>query len=194
MAPPVHRFELPLRILLENLQELRSTGLLESEVIGLVVSGRQISTESRIELVLEKGFVEQCAIFHPRAGAIAQGRDAWLALQPIANKRMAWQFSPQKASRLAQGAFPMIEAASPSLPFPLEARKGSPLPSPLPGVATSPVLAGLPRGLRRVLVLVDGQRSTQQIADLLSLSPEQVHLALSQLHAYQLILYEETNG
>lgn len=190
MAPPNQRYELPLQILLVNLQELKSTGSLQTRIAGLVVAGKQMSRECRVELVLERGAVQQCTIYHPNGEPLAQGNAAWLVVQTVATRRLTWQFSQEQPSRGL-----LLEASPARMPARATPPGMSPgrfevIPYPRPGATTSAVLAELSREQRRVLALVDGRRSVLQIAELLSAPPEYIHHALRQYHFWQLIFYE----
>jgi hypothetical protein len=193
MAPPIHRYELSLQVLLENLQELRSTGLLQTQITGLTIKGRQINEACRVELALEKGAVRQCTIFHQNGDLLLQGNEAWLTLRSRATQRHAWQFSQGgsiEASPARYPATPSTPVLSRETPAPVAPQgKYGVVPRLLPST-TAATLQQLSREYRRILTLVDGQRSVQQIAALLSLSPEYIHLVLHQCRSWQLVAYE----
>lgn len=184
MAPPIHRYELSLQVLLENLRELRSTGLLQTQIAGLTVNGRQITEQCRVELVLEKGSVHQCTVFHQSGALLLQGSEAWLAVQSYAKQRLTWQFSQGGSTETS----PASSSANPSTTLSPYDKYGV-IPHLLPST-TPTMLQRLSREYRRVLALVDGQRSMQQIAALLSLSPEYIHLVLYQCRSWHLVDYE----
>lgn len=178
-------FTLDLKTLLQIVSRQQQYGLLQAEIASERLHFHGTRQRMRTTIRLVHGSIQTCTIGLKNGGVLAEGPQAVKLLLDAGVLEWDWQTG--------------------NVPFPNQMREESPAPQPGMTVtgdtsSTSPatlipfrtlhseeVLTTLPRDYRRVLALVDGQRSVHKIAVILSMSDEDVMKSLHTLQSHGLL-------
>ncbi len=175
-------FTLDLKTLLHILSRQKQHGFVQAEIPSdkFRFSGpRQILEAS---ILLDSGIIRACTITYKHEEHILEGEDALHLLFNVGVIEWNWQpRTSQERSSLEEKSIPIHRTQSISNP----------------PVSTEPVphrtsrgeeaLQTLPREYRKVLALVDGQRSVHKLAAVLAMREEDVVIALRTLQSWGLI-------
>ena len=166
-------YHLPVQAVVETMKASPEIVMLQSHLSSLP----GISKECFAQLILGQGGISSCVITATTGAVLFQQQEALSALAHCGD--LTWSVVPapslhatnvtlsQKDTRPHRGA---AGQQLRSIPF----RRNT---------LTPEILASLSHAQRRVLVLVDGKRSIEEIAHLLSKTPQEVHQLLVPLQS-----------
>lgn len=181
-------FTLDLKTLLQILSRQKQHGLLQAEIPSdkLRIPGTRQLLQAGI--LLENGVVRNCAIALRQGERVADGQQALQLLLGVGIIEWHWMVntpqlslsSPKEASPVTQ-PIQMAQAAMPSYspPIPVSIPRRTP--------RGDEVWQMLPRDYRKILALVDGQRSVQKLATILAMKEDEVANILRTLQSRGLI-------
>lgn len=175
---------LDLRTLLQILVRQKQSGMLYAEDLRLPGSRRTL--QARLELL--QGKIQSCVLrAQGEATSVAEGSTALQVLYELGT--LEWFWTPSFSSSAAEDEFAAFSTTSSPARSPF-INSESLLPR-RTARADSTMLASLSRIHRRVLAMVDGERSVSKIASVLAMTDQQGLLrVLNELHAWGLIVWE----
>jgi hypothetical protein len=158
-------YYLDLSTLLQIMSRQKRSGTLTIEHIHLPNVRGQVS----VSVEIEQGVIRSCQITQKRT-LIAAGQPAIQVLLPL--QALEWHWSPLLSSKGTQGDAPAPSTVAAEQSIQLSPSKREPVFIPQQTVLAQDtrVLKQLSRQHRRVLSLIDGNRTPAQIADLLTIS------------------------
>lgn len=176
------------------MQAYQQTGLLSAEVPSGV--GR-LREPCRIEVNVASGLISLCAIVGS-SGRSLMGKEAIQELSRLG--RLNWTFTPREEESVTplKGEIvtpqPKGEVVTPQpTPRSLVPEEGYLLPRRIVYLEQSQ-MRNFPRLHRGVFALADGTKNTAKIAEILSVSPDIVEKALSDLRVMGVIAFERQDG
>ena len=157
------------------MQAYQQTGLLTAEVVSGVMGLRG---PCRIEIVLQAGSIVMCTLIGSDGGWLT-GKEAEQALTHLG--RLRWTFTMQpEAIALPKPVTPAVETN-----FIVSWRIAS---------VSSEQMRTWPRTHRLIFALADGTKNVAKIAEILSISPDIVKKALSDLQLIGVIAFGRQDG
>jgi hypothetical protein len=167
-------YHLPVQAVVETMKASPEMVMLQSHLSSLP----GISKECFAQLILGQGGISSCVITATTTGAVLfQQQEALSALAHCGD--LNWSVVPAPSLHATNVTIPQKDTrphrgASGQQQRPLPFRRNT---------LTPEILASLSHAQRRVLVLVDGKRSIEEIAHLLSKTPQEVHQLLVPLQS-----------
>lgn len=167
-------YNLDFETMKQVMQEHQKTGYLYADVSSGVAGMQE---PCRIEVNLQAGIVVSCSITGS-SGRRLTDKDSAKKIARLG--RLKWTFTPQEGVTLSSKSGPLPELAPlfPQRTVHLEQWQ----------------LQSWPRMHRLVFALVDGTRSIDKIADVLSVSSDQVDKALRDLQSIGVVTLGSPNG
>ena len=167
-------YKLDVAALLQMLQEFQQNATLQTEIQS-VPDGRG---RFYVSLSLVEGKISSCSIKDSNGQSLLVGNNAlqWLQRQGTLNWTLTLQQTPTQTSTHTN---PLPSLPAPRIFVPRRIV-----------YVTQEQMSTWPRKHRTVFVLIDGKKSVEQLAGLLSLSVKEVELVLSDLRANKFIVIE----
>lgn len=159
------------------MQAYQQTGLLSAEVPSGVGHLRE---PCRIEINVVSGLISSCAVVSS-SGRYLTGKEATQELSRLG--RLNWTFTPRKEEGVTPQPTPRNLVPEVGYLFPRRIV-----------YPEQNQMRNFPRLHRAVFALADGTKNTTKIAEILSLSPNIVEKALSDLRTMGVIAFERQDG
>jgi hypothetical protein len=160
-----NRFVLPIGALIATMQTSFERVVLQAHLSSLPGVSKQACLA---HIVVGEGRIHACTIFHAQTGALLrQEHEAYKSLEALGDLEwtiLPYQPAPHEESIMTHLPHPSTPPV-PSQASLIPQRKHQPEPN---------IIASLHPAYRKLLLLVDGKRSVERIAQLLSKSPEDV--------------------
>lgn len=212
MGKVVEKYTIDLDTILQILRGFHKSGTLHGELPARKLDNK-VPWQAQLRLL--EGEVIACSILNERGAVVRSGEDALKALRRAGN--LNWTMVPdaQQTGHLPAVRLDRVSGSLPSDPrlpipprtdprFPTPPRSDPHLPvAPYWKAARMPVarrlvlvtaeqmnLEGWPRNYRQVYAMVDGTRTCEKIASLLSLRPEEVEYILRDLQMRRVLILE----
>jgi hypothetical protein len=167
-------YNLDFSTIIQIMQVHQQTGLLHAEVPAKVAGA---GGACYIEVSVITGTITSCAATYTNGRQLLE-KEAFHEITRLG--RLRWTFTPRMeaaATQPASNTYSLAEAHSPSLPQ----RIASLVPQ---------EMRSWPRIHRLVFALADGTKSSEKIAEILSISPDIINEVLYDLQERQLIVME----
>jgi len=167
-------FTLDLKTLLQILSRQKQHGLLHADISSEKLRYHGTRQLMQANILLENGNVQTCTIVLKQGGLLVEGQKAMQSLLEVGVIDWYWE------TRTAPSPIPNGEGISAEQSL----RTGTLAPSssaafvPHRTIQSEKALPTLPREYRKVLLLVDGQRTVHKLATMLSMSDEDVMAVL----------------
>lgn len=176
-------FQIDLKTLLHIFARQKQHGLLQAAISSEKLhcpGARQLLHAS---LLLDKGAVQTCTIAYKRGEQVAEGQEALQLLLGAGVVEWQWKAHTLPLLDLSLQKIPGQQAITPANLRPSLSATSIPCRT----LRSEEVLPTLSRAYRKILALVDGQRSIHKLADILALRDEDVMRALQTLQSWGLI-------
>ncbi len=208
----VEKYTIDLDTILQILRGFQKSGTLSGELPARKL-GNKVAWQAQLRLL--DGEVVTCVVLNENGAAVRSGEDALKALQKAGN--LNWTMMPdseqtKRSPTVRLDRVSSIFPSDPRLPTPPRSDPRFPaLPHSDPRLPVAPYwktvglpvarrlvlvtaeqmnLESWPRNYRQVYAMVDGVRTCEKIASLLSLRPEEVVYILRDLQMRQVLLFE----
>lgn len=172
-------YTIDLATILQLLHEFHRNGILQAELPSGVPGYKKYC---QVLIDLAEGKIISCHIKNGSGQTILAREDALSVVYDLG--KLEWTFTPRQESPLLslRDSSMDIPVVRPMTPMPAQ----SPIPQRIVQVGQED-LNSWPRKYRRVFVLIDGERSVEKIAAILSLPPGGVEEVVEVLHKLQSI-------
>ncbi len=176
-------FPLDLKTLLQILARQKQRGLLQANIPSEKLRYPGTRQVLHASILLDNGIIQACTIALKQGELVAEGQDALQLLMGVGVIEWQWRANVSRLPDSPPQVAPSYQApASSTVRFSLFAA------SVLQRTSRSEAaLPTLPREYRKILALVDGQRSVHKLAIVLALSEEEVMTALRVLQSQGLV-------
>lgn len=176
-------FTLDLKTLLQILSRQKQNGVLQADISSDKLRSMETRQMMQAQVLLESGVVRSCRIVFKNGELL---EEAQKALQLLLDAGVIeWHWEP------GTSPLPKLEREDTSVTRPLDISKQVPSPYftlvPQRTIRGEEVLSTLPREYRKILALVDGQRTVHKLAVILSMNDEEVMAVLRTLQSWGLI-------
>lgn len=177
-------FLLDLKTLLQILARQKQYGFLQAGIPAEKFRNAGSRQVLHAHLLLAHGQVQSCSIVRKSGEPFAEGQQALQLLLGVGSVEWQW-----KASTPSSQLSPSQAVPDHRVPAPHNGRHPSSFAAFVPQrtARSEAALATLPREYRKVLALVDGQRSVHMLANILAIEEDDVMAALRMLQSRGLI-------
>lgn len=170
-------FTLDLKTLLQILSRQKQTGVLRAEISSEKLHLNSARQLMHADLLLENGMVQTCTIVTMQARVVVERQKALELLFAVGVTNWHWEIRTVKevipTERMVQTELPELSSSGTFVPHRT--------------ALGEEVLPTLPRDYRKILALIDGQRTVRKLAVMLSMHDEDVVAVLHMLQSRGLL-------